>query len=139
MSGPVSKIFVDYNSPVKTNSLLAQIDDMDYETRLNTAQSGLARTRAELEQAKAKVVFARSEYSSAVDSNQRVKDTVPQSEVASRMTNVAVAKAAVAAAEANVKQSESAVEEAQRISITQGSLRRLTELSSVAASILGKT
>ena len=39
------KLFVDYNTPVERNMLLAEIDPTEYKTRLDNEQAGLNRAR----------------------------------------------------------------------------------------------
>lgn len=46
VSGLIQKLFVDYNTPVKTGQILAQLDPATYESRLQQAQAQLANTKA---------------------------------------------------------------------------------------------
>ena len=41
VSGPIMKVFVDYNTMVKQNTLVAEIDPTEYKTRLDNEQAGL--------------------------------------------------------------------------------------------------
>ena len=46
VSGIIQDVMVDFNSPVKTGDVIAQIDPATYESRLKQAQAQLANTRA---------------------------------------------------------------------------------------------
>lgn len=56
ISGNVAKLFADWNSPVKANQVVAQIDPATYQTALEQADGDLASAQAnlELDQAEAK-------------------------------------------------------------------------------------
>ena len=49
ISGTISKLYVDYNSPVKAGQLIAEIDPPTYEANVSSAQGALAQARANLE------------------------------------------------------------------------------------------
>jgi len=49
VSGLITKLFVDYNSMVKSNEILAEIDPSIYQAQLNQAQANLAYAEANLE------------------------------------------------------------------------------------------
>ncbi len=46
VSGLIQKLFVDYNTPVKTGQILAQLDPATYQSRLQQTQAQLANTKA---------------------------------------------------------------------------------------------
>jgi HlyD family secretion protein len=46
VSGIIQEVMVDFNSPVRTGDVIAQIDPATYESRLKQAQAQLANTRA---------------------------------------------------------------------------------------------
>jgi HlyD family secretion protein len=52
VSGRISKIYVDFNSLVKTNDLLAELDPATFQASLSRAEGDLASARAALELAK---------------------------------------------------------------------------------------
>jgi len=56
VSGRISKLYVDYNSTVKSNQVIAEIDPSTYQAQVNQAQADLANAKAnlELQQAEAK-------------------------------------------------------------------------------------
>ena len=49
VSGIISKIYVDYNTVVKSNEIIAQIDPSTYQAAVEQAQADLANSRANLE------------------------------------------------------------------------------------------
>jgi HlyD family secretion protein len=56
VSGRISKLYVDFNSTVKSNQVIAEIDPSTYQAQVNQAQADLANAMAnqELQQAQAK-------------------------------------------------------------------------------------
>ncbi|HUZ06621.1 MAG TPA: efflux RND transporter periplasmic adaptor subunit [Candidatus Paceibacterota bacterium] len=49
VSGRITRLFVDFNSIVKSNEVIAEIDPSTYEAQLNQARANLANARANLE------------------------------------------------------------------------------------------
>ena len=49
VSGTISKIYVDYNSNVKSGELIAELDPSTYQAQLDQAQANLANAKANLE------------------------------------------------------------------------------------------
>jgi len=49
VSGTIKKLFVDYNSPVKKNQLLAQIDPATFQAQVDQARANLLSAKANLE------------------------------------------------------------------------------------------
>src|SRR5580700_3401414 len=49
VSGTISKIYVDYNSIVKANELIAELDPSTYQAQVDQAEANLANARANLE------------------------------------------------------------------------------------------
>src|ERR1700722_16915576 len=49
VSGIINKIYVDYNTVVKSNEIIAQIDPSTYQAAVEQAQADLANSRANLE------------------------------------------------------------------------------------------
>ncbi|MGP8020272.1 MAG: efflux RND transporter periplasmic adaptor subunit [Limisphaerales bacterium] len=56
VSGLITKLFVDFNSVVKSNQVMAEIDPTTYEAQLNQAQANLAYAKANLELQQVEVV-----------------------------------------------------------------------------------
>ena len=55
VSGPILKVYVDFNDKVKKDQLLAEIDPLVYMAQCRQAKATLARSTADLEQFKAKL------------------------------------------------------------------------------------
>src|SRR3984957_565889 len=49
VSGTISKIYVDYNSTVKTGELIAELDPSTYQAQMDQAEANLANAKANLE------------------------------------------------------------------------------------------
>ncbi|MFL5422016.1 MAG: efflux RND transporter periplasmic adaptor subunit [Myxococcales bacterium] len=104
ISGTISRLYVDFNSPVRKGQLLAEIDPRLFEVAQARAVAGLLAARADEE--KAKVVFF-----DAGRSEQRLKELlakglVASAEVETATANRAGAAAALRAAEARVAQAK---------------------------------
>ena len=111
VNGPVQKLYVDFNDPVKAGDLVAQIEPTVYEARLAQDEANRAQSRASVIQAEAKVAQAEKELVRAKELAKR--DMLSQAEldaaVANRDTLAAqleVAKAAVEQAEASLRLSK---------------------------------
>lgn len=76
VSGFISQVLVEDNQPVKAGQLLAQIDDRDLQTALESAEAGVATAEAQLEQARAVL--------------QRQASVISQAEAALTASNAAV-------------------------------------------------
>ena len=55
VNGPITKLYVDYNSEVKAGDLVAQIDPITYEARLAQDTANLAQSEASVEETRAKL------------------------------------------------------------------------------------
>jgi HlyD family secretion protein len=83
VSGNIQKLFVDYNSPVTENQIIAQIDPAAFETRVSQARATLASAQASVlvaqatvENSKAAVETARANGDSANASIEKSKVTL---------------------------------------------------------------
>lgn len=111
ISGMIKELYVDYNSPVKKNQLLARIDPALYEGQLQQAKANFLATKANLEKAEATLADAtrtmeRYEALSA-------KNFIARSELDTAKTAVETSRAQVSVAEAQVKQAEAALKVAE--------------------------
>src|SRR3989442_15175809 len=64
ISGIIKKLFVDYNSVVKSNQVIAQIDPSTYQVNVLRAQAELANAKANLALAEAQAQRAESLFTS---------------------------------------------------------------------------
>jgi HlyD family secretion protein len=124
ISGQVKEIYVDFNSPVKQNQIIARIDPATYELRVNqaradldaaqsavaVARSGLAAQEAELGRTKVTLGDAERDY-------ERKKSLVEKSfisgaELDKALTLVQVTREQLKAVEAQIRVSEAQIKSA---------------------------
>ena len=124
ISGQVKEIYVDFNSPVKQNQIIARIDPATYELRVNqaradldaaqssvaVARSGLAAQQAEVGRTKVTLADAERDY-------ERKKSLVERSfisgaELDKALTLVQVTREQLKAVEAQIRVSEAQVKSA---------------------------
>jgi len=84
VSGTISKLFVDFNSAVKKDQLLAQLDPRLFQAQMEKAQAGLASAAADVEKAQAQL-------NDAVRVEKRTKELVEQRLVSQQDVDSAVA------------------------------------------------
>ena len=65
VSGRVTDVYVDFNSHVRKDEPLAEIDPRIYKTQVNAQQAGLLGQRAQYEQAKANVLAVKAQMDTA--------------------------------------------------------------------------
>jgi HlyD family secretion protein len=97
VSGRINKIMVDYNSEVKSNQVIAQIDPSSYQSALLRAQAELANTKANLSLTQVQAHRAESLFTNSLISASDHDTAIAQEEQA---------KAQVQSAEAAVKNAE---------------------------------
>ncbi|HUA66283.1 MAG TPA: efflux RND transporter periplasmic adaptor subunit [Alphaproteobacteria bacterium] len=98
VSGTISKIYVDYNSQVKSGQLIAELDPSTYQAQLEQAEANLANAKAnlELQNAEAKReselysnnLVSGSDYDTAVATLDEAKATVKLDQAAVDMASV---------------------------------------------------
>ncbi|MCX7634933.1 MAG: efflux RND transporter periplasmic adaptor subunit, partial [Syntrophales bacterium] len=111
ISGMIKELFVDYNSPVKKNQLLARIDPAIYEAQLMQAKANYLAAQANLEKAEAMLADAQrtlARYETLI-----AKNFIARSELDTAKTAVETSQAQVSAAYAQVKQAEAALKAAE--------------------------
>src|SRR3989440_8211903 len=84
VSGTVSKLYVDFNSPVKKGQPLAELDPRLFRSALEGAQAGLASAQADVEEAQAQL-------NDAVRVERRMKELLDQKLVSQQDVDTAVA------------------------------------------------
>jgi len=104
ISGTISKLYVDFNAPVRRGQLLAEIDPRLFEVAQARAVAGLLAARADEE--KAKVVFLDAERAEQRLKELLAKGLVAAAEAETASANRAGAAAALRAAEARVAQAK---------------------------------
>jgi HlyD family secretion protein len=97
ISGVITDIYVDFNSLVKSNDVVAQIDPATYERSLRQAEAELANAEAALE-------LAQLNYDRAVGLN--AASLISKSEFDQQRVNLSQAKATVKTRQANVERAK---------------------------------
>lgn len=102
---------IDYRSPVEDGTILAQIDPVLYQSRVDRARADLQRAQADLLQMEAKLTQGEREWSRAQDLYLRKAIAQSDHDVAranydTAFSNVSVGKAAIAQARAILQEAE---------------------------------
>jgi HlyD family secretion protein len=82
VSGNIQQLFVDYNSPVTANQIIAQIDPASFETRVSQARATLAITQAFVQVAQATIENSYAAVETARANADSAKANVEKSRVA---------------------------------------------------------
>jgi HlyD family secretion protein len=111
VSGRISEILVDFNTPVKKGQLIARIDPALFQAAVSQAQANYLSAQANLTKAKAQALenerqFAR--FKALHDQGLSSKAELDLSE-----TNLAIAKSQIAVADASLQQAAAAVNQAR--------------------------
>lgn len=116
LSGQISEIYADFNTPVEKDQLLALIDTQTFETRvlqdradLRVAESNVTVQQAAIDRAKANLRRAQLAYERAAPL--REKGTLSASEYDTALANFESAKADLTMAEAQLQNAHAALEQ----------------------------
>ncbi len=118
LSGQISALYVDFNSPVTKDQVIARIDPATFETRVTQAEAELAIAKANVAQAEASVSEARAVLEEARRTlaraeKLRVRGNVAQSQLDTAQAEVQKAEARLKAAEAQVITARAQVQQRQ--------------------------
>lgn len=108
VSGPVKKLYADYNSRVKLGDLLAQIDPAVFSARMDQDIANLIRSEAEVERVHANLNQAENELKRSQELTKR--DLISQSELDSAIANRDSLLAQLKVALASVEQSKATLQ-----------------------------
>jgi HlyD family secretion protein len=111
VSGPIQKVYVDFNAVVKKDDVLAEVDPKTYQAQLSQANAALDSAKANLLQATARLEQMRREW-------KRAEDLLPDKAISDTdydlaKVNYLSAEASIASAAAAIKQNEAAVKQVQ--------------------------
>ena len=81
VSGIIQKLFVDFNSPVKENDIIAQLEQAPLETKVIQARANVASAIAAVEVAKATTASAQAAVDSALANVENAKANVEKAKV----------------------------------------------------------
>src|SRR3989338_320681 len=71
VTGTIKKLFADFNSRVKANQVIAQIDFAQFEARVNQDKANLIRAEADIDRVKATLVQAQKDLERAKELTRR--------------------------------------------------------------------
>jgi len=111
VSGTISKIYVDFNSPVKKGQLIAQIDPALFEAQVAQSKANLVAAQANVE--KADATLADAKRTRERNAELFSKNLIAKSDFDTADTNYETAKASVNAAKAAVAQADAALKNSQ--------------------------
>jgi HlyD family secretion protein len=111
VNGPITKLYVDFNSEVKEGQTVAQIDPTVYQARVAQAQANLVSARSDVTAIQAKLTQAQKELTR--DRQLVPKNLISQSELDADVANRDVLAAQLKQARAAVEQAVAALELSQ--------------------------
>ncbi len=113
VSGPIQTVFVDFNSRVKKDDLLAQVDPRTYKANVAREEAALAHTQADLERVKVLLEQAVRDEKRALKLRETKKTFISETEVDQYTAERKSLEAQVRLAEAAVLQSEASLASAR--------------------------
>ncbi|GFO53789.1 RND transporter [Geomonas sp. Red276] len=111
VSGTISKLYADFNSPVKKGQPIAQIDPALFQSAVEQSRGNLLNAQANL--AKAKVTMADAKRTLGRNRQLLAEGIVSQSDLDASQTAYDAAVAGISSAEAGVVQSRGALRQAE--------------------------
>jgi HlyD family secretion protein len=144
VSGQITNVYVDFNSPVRAGQVLAEIDPTRFRARVEQAQAQVALVRANLLQAEAVVARTRVDLTTQQRDFERTKslaarDFVSDARVDSSNSALAAARAAFASANAQVAAARAQIEQSQaELATAQLDLRRTRIVAPTGGVVINK-
>ena len=111
VSGTVKELFADFNSPVKKNQMIAQIDPATFQAQVDQTRAALLTAKANLQRAEAALVD--SERTLKRSKELFEKNFIARGDLDTAETNFLTAGAQVSASKAQVAQSEASLRTAE--------------------------
>jgi HlyD family secretion protein len=111
VSGPISAIYVDFNSPVKAGQLMARIDPRPYQAQVDLSQAVLANAKAQLRKDQANLAYQKITWQR--DSVLRKQDVVSQDALDSQFSTYNQAVAQMGLDRASIQQQGASLNAAQ--------------------------
>lgn len=108
VSGKIAKLYVDYNSKVEEGQILAELDLLPFETRVNQSRANFLSAQASLEKAKVTLDNLRKQYERALSLFEKELISSEEKDIAE--ANYLGAKTDLQRAEASVEQAKSQLE-----------------------------
>jgi HlyD family secretion protein len=111
VSGPITAIYADFNSPVKAGQLIAKIDPRPFEVKVDQATAAVALAKAQLGKDQADLNYKKLTFER--DLRLRAEDTISQDALDNARSAYAQANAQVALDRANIQQQQANLQEAK--------------------------
>jgi len=111
VSGTISEIFVDFNSPVTRGQLLARLDPEFLQSRVEESRAGLAVARASV--ARAQTEVASAQRNSARSNDMWERRLIARIEMENAETQLSVARAILTEANSRVLQAQESLRQAE--------------------------
>lgn len=111
VSGTVKEIFVDYNSPVKKDQVIARIDPATFEAQVDQAKAGLLSAKANLDKSEATLVDAQRTLNRTKELFG--KNLIARSDLDTAETNFLSARAQTGVSKAQISQADAALRTAE--------------------------
>ena len=111
VSGPITDLYVDFNSPVKAGQLMAKIDPRPFAATVALAKAGLANAKAQLQKDLANQTYQRLTYQR--DVQLLAKSVISQDQLDSQRSLAQQADAQVALDRAAIQQQEASLSQAE--------------------------
>src|SRR5271154_6024253 len=111
VSGPISAIFVDFNSPVKAKQLMAKIDPRPYQAQVDLSRAALANVRAQLRKDQANLAYQKITWER--DSRLLKENVISQDALDSQFSTYNQALAQVGLDEASIEQQQASLKAAE--------------------------
>jgi len=108
VSGTISRLYVDYNSPVKKGQILAQIDPSTFQAQVDQAKANLLAAQANVQKAEASVIDTKR----TLERNKTLfaRNLIARSDTDTAETNYLSAEAQLSASKAAVAQTRAALD-----------------------------
>ncbi|MBI4835182.1 MAG: efflux RND transporter periplasmic adaptor subunit [Planctomycetes bacterium] len=111
VTGPILKLYADYNSKVTEGQIVAQIDPAVYETKVAQSKANLIRSEADVERVRASLLQAQNELTRSKKLAER--DLISTSELDAAIANYDSISAQLKVSLASVDQSRSALQSSE--------------------------
>ncbi|MGH7908055.1 MAG: efflux RND transporter periplasmic adaptor subunit [Candidatus Binataceae bacterium] len=111
VSGPITNLYVDFNSPVKAGQLMAKIDPRPFEDQVALAKAAVANAKAQLNKDQANLAYQKITYGRDLKLlKQRV---ISQDQVDSQRSTYMQAKAQTGLDQASIQQQSASLQNAE--------------------------
>jgi HlyD family secretion protein len=111
VSGTIKEIFVDFNSVVRKDQIIARIDPATFEAQVEQARAGLVSARANLEKSETALIDARRTLNRTKELFE--KNLIARSDFDTAETNFLTAQSQVGVSKAQIAQAEASLKTAE--------------------------